>query len=232
MSPKLTLHQGSKGYRFSRDSFLLADFFRFEGVKSILDLGAGAGAVSIPIGFYNSRIDITALEINFELAKQARINASESGLKNYRVVVGDILCATETFGGKVFDAIVCNPPYKKAGSGRLGHDIAKAMARHEVNIRLGDIIEVSSRLLRDGGSLSITMTYERREEYKMFLARNGFFEVRLREVKATAESEPYIFLSEAFYGAKRRLEAPPPLVLRSSGGGDSEEYNLISSRYG
>ncbi len=197
----------------------------------MVDLGAGVGAVSIPIGFYNSQIDITALEIDFELAKQARINANESGLKNYRVVAGDILCATEIFGAKCFDAIVCNPPYKKRGSGRLGSDIGKAMAKHEINIRLCDIIEVSSRLLRDSGSLNITMTYERREEYKKLLASNGFFESRLREVKATEEDEPYIFLSEALYGKGSRLDVEPRLVLRSKSGGDSEEYNLISSRY-
>lgn len=231
MTGKLQLEQGETGYRYNRDSFLLADFFRADDLCQVIDLGAGSGAVSIPIAFHNRGLNLTALEIDEKAAKLSEVNATKSGLKNYRVIVGDILDAKSIFKNKCFDAVVSNPPYKKAGSGRLSPDMGKATARNEIKITLKQLVEISSEILCKQGSLSITMAAERRDEYKKILADNDFYEARYLEVLALPGSEPIIFISEASLGSGRPLTILPPLALRSPDGGDSDEYCRITSRY-
>lgn len=226
------MDQGDKGYRYNRDSFLLADFFRSRNASLILDMGAGVGVVSILIGLENPASKILALEINPGLAALASGNARASGLKNYSVVAGDLMSASSMLGEKSFDAIVSNPPYKKAGSGRLCADTARAIARHEIKMNLDGLLANAARLLKNEGTLTISMLHERRSEYLDKLSSNGFHENRSRLIIPQPGGKPSVFLSEARLGCP--AEAPveePPLVLRTLNGGDSEEFARIASRY-
>ncbi len=231
MRRELILNQDTLGYRYNRDSFLLADFFRPEGVKSLIDIGAGVGVVSILIGRERPELRMIAIEIQEELARQATQNARSSGVENYHVVAGDALQAVNMFGEKSFDSVICNPPYKKAGSGRLSRNSGQAVARHEVMITLKDIVRLSSKLLRPEGSISISMVYDRRREYMDLLHEHDFFETRYREVKPLPDGPVNIFLSEARLDADWGCSVEAPLVLRSNSGQDSDEFKRIVNRY-
>jgi len=228
----LSLSQKETGYRYNRDSFLLADFFNPADIGSLLDLGAGVGVVSILIGMENPHMKITALEINADIARIAAENARNSGLHHYHALAGDMMTAASLFCGVKFGAVVSNPPYRKKGSGRINPDPAKAAARHELKMTMAGLVKASAMILADGGSLSLTMIFERREEYLKELASKGFYESRARLVQSFENSEPILFLSEARFGVRREFAMEPPLVLKSETGGDSPEFNKIIERYG
>ncbi|MBI5814737.1 MAG: methyltransferase [Nitrospinae bacterium] len=227
----LSLNQRETGYRYNRDSFALADFFRPAGAGALLDMGAGVGVVSILIGIENPRIKITALEINPELARLAEENARNNGLENYHVVTGDMMESPKLFSKGTFDAVVSNPPYRRKGSGRLNPDPAKAAARHEIMMTLDGLVKSASHVLKEGGALWITMIHERRDEYCAILARHGFGETRVRDVKSFTGSPPILFLSEARLGHKGNAEEQSALVLKKGDGADSDEFNRIIARY-
>ena len=174
----ITLKQSEEGYRYNRDSFLLADFVDTKKVVRLLDVGAGVGVVSILLGGLNENIKITALEINEQLAICAKQNGETSQLKNYQVVIGDLRHASRMFRAGSFDAIVANPPYRKKGSGRINLDPVKAVARHEIKMTLEDLVNASVILLAENGSLSISMIAERKKEYLALLDSSGFVETR------------------------------------------------------
>ncbi len=228
---KLTLDQEDSGYRYSPDSFLLADFFRADDVKSAADLCAGVGVVSILIGMAHPRVNMTALEIRPGLARRARINARKSGLENYSPVNADIMDAPSLFKGRPFDSVVSNPPYRKFGSGRISPDPGRAIAKHELKMTLGALVEISSRILRKGGSLTIIMAYDRQGEYRSILKADGFCETRFREVITLPGGAPKLFLSEARFHTGEPLATMAPLILRSAGGGDSDQLKKIMERY-
>ena len=198
--PNFTLNQPAAGYRFSQDSFLLAGFFRWTQDGPLADLCAGAGAVSIPIGAVYPQKTIVAVELDPEMACMTRQNAAASGLAGYTVVAADVMTAGSMFKGRPFAHVVSNPPYRKLGSGRLCHDPKKTMARHETRMTLAGLVAAASRMLRPGGTFSIIMIMERREEHLSLLSESGFGEVRFQPAPHQASTPARLFLSEAILG--------------------------------
>jgi tRNA1Val (adenine37-N6)-methyltransferase len=227
----LKLTQGASGYRYNRDSFILADFFDPSGVDLLLDAGSGVGVVSILIGKTHPAMKITALEINPQVATMALANAKENGLARYHAIAGDVMDCANLFAHHKFDAVVANPPYRKAGTGRLNADPVKAVARHELRMTLGGLVKVSASIFREGGSLTLTMIWERRDEYLSALAEHGFYEKRFRQVRSFVDSAPIWFLSEARLNVKMEATETPPLILKTGEGGDSPEFKKILTRF-
>lgn len=229
---KLTLDQDDTGYRYSPDSFILADFFRDEGVNSVVDLCAGVGVVSVLIGMIHPEIELTAVEVRREAAVLALNNARKSGLNKFSAVTADIMSAGNLFKGSPFDAVVSNPPFRKVGSGRISPDGEKAIATYELKMNLSGLVKVSSGILRENGSLTIIMSFDRLSEYRSILKENGFSESRFREVRAGADSAPKLFLSEAKLNTEVKLSVETPFLLRSPRGGDSDDLKNVMARYG
>jgi tRNA1Val (adenine37-N6)-methyltransferase len=223
----LKLAQGASGYRYNRDSFILADFFDPSGVNFLLDAGSGVGVVSILIGKANPAMKIAAVEINPREAAMSKANARENGLARYHAIAGDVMDCANLFRYLQFDAVVANPPYRKAGTGKLNADPVKAVARHELRMTLGGLVKVSASILREGGSLTLTMVWERRDEYLALLAGHGFHEKRFRQARSFAQSAPIWFLSEASFKTQTQMTEAPPLILKTGEGGDSPEFMRI-----
>ena len=99
--------QKKKGYRFSVDAPLLADFIRTRADDEALDLGTGSGIISLLLSVKPFR-RIAALEIQAGLADLARRNVEINGLGDRIEVVEGDLRAYEP--GRRFDLIFSNPP--------------------------------------------------------------------------------------------------------------------------
>jgi len=228
---KLRLDQDDTGYRYNRDSFLLADFIDAAHARTCIDMCAGVGVVSILIGLRYPQLRLTAIELRKDLALRAAANARQSGLGEYSVAVGDIMAASSMFRGRPFDAVVSNPPYYKKGSGRINPDRGRAVARHEIAMSLAGLVGAASRVLKKNGKLSLIMIYERLGEYLSILDENGFSQTRLREVVSFPDGEAKLFLSEATYGAGPECLHMSPFVLKSQSGEDSKEFRELMARY-
>ena len=228
---RLTLSQHDRGYRYNRDSFILASFFDPRGAVSVADFCAGAGVVTALLAVSGKGRRFVALELSPRLAALARRNAEQSGAARVDVIAGDVMSAPALFRGRPFGAIICNPPYRKAGSGRINPDPEKALARHELAMTLEGLVRAAAATLQPGGTLTVVMIHERLDEYLALLARNGFFPARVREVRSFDDGPPVLFLMEARLGEAARADMPP-LVLKSREGGDSDEFKSLMACYG
>src|SRR5512137_544956 len=76
---RVRILQPKKGYRFSVDAPLLADFIRPRPEDAALELGTGSGVISLLLSLKPLR-KITALEIQPGLAGLARRNVELNGL--------------------------------------------------------------------------------------------------------------------------------------------------------
>ncbi len=106
---RLRLIQSGKGYRFSIDAILLAQFVTIKPGDVVVDLGAGCGIISLilllekPVGY------VIALEIQKHLVDQAVRNAALNGFTDRMgVLLGDL--RQVPLGRSIADAVVCNPP--------------------------------------------------------------------------------------------------------------------------
>lgn len=203
--------QKKKGYRFSRDSLLLAEFVNLKDVKKAMDLGTGSGIIAILLAKRSTGLEVTGVELQDDLFDLAMRNVELSSLSDrVEIIKGDIIMLKNIFEEGNFDLIVSNPPYFPAGKGRTGPSRERTMARHEVAITMADIIEVSSFLLMEGGKVSIIYPATRLKEAISAMRKCRIGPGRVRKVY-TSEAE--VVLIEGEKGYERELLEEPPLYL-------------------
>ena len=137
---QLICYQHRHGYRFSVDSVLLAHFCQVQPGDRVLDLGCGSGIVGLILLFLHAEIVVTGLEIQESLINLARRNVRENSLdERMEILAGDARCPGASLAAESFDLVVCNPPYRPVGSGRLSQAGEAAIARHELRATLADM---------------------------------------------------------------------------------------------
>lgn len=118
LNGRLRIIQSQKGYRFSIDALLLADFVMLGDEDIVVDLGAGCGIISLLLAIQKKPGFIVGLELQDELASQAQRNVALNELEEkITVIQGDLRHLPLLTG--FADIVVCNPPYRTAQSGRI-----------------------------------------------------------------------------------------------------------------
>ncbi|NCC69515.1 MAG: methyltransferase domain-containing protein, partial [Clostridia bacterium] len=113
------------------DSVLLADFTNSSGAKKALDLGCGAGVLSVLLLARSPGLSMDGIEIQPEAAELCRKNLNANGWDSSGIVTGDLRDHRKYFRSGAYDLALCNPPYFPAGGGRPAADPARANARSE-----------------------------------------------------------------------------------------------------
>ena len=213
------------------DSVLLADFVPLRGAERGIDLGCGAGILSLLLLCSSEKLHMTGLELREEAAALARENLARNGLgERSRILTGDIREHRSLFSHGSFDLAVANPPYFAAGSGASSPDPARAGAREERDCTLPELCAAAAFLLPTGGRFCLVHRPERLAELLMCMRESGLEPKRLRFVSARAESAPNLVLAEGRRGGRPGLIVEPPLVLQDAEGRESGEVRRIYRR--
>ena len=134
------------------DSVLLGAWADTVGVKTVVDLGAGSGLLTLMIAQRIPGSVITAIEIDSEAAEAAEANIAASPWPD-RCSVRCIDAALYTPCDKV-DLMICNPPYFT--SGLRAPDRQRATARHaEGSLTPLSAIAMAGRWLSERGTLAM-----------------------------------------------------------------------------
>lgn len=207
--------QKKRGYRFSADAPLLADFIRARKTDDILEIGTGSGIISLLLAVRPFR-RITALEIQSGLTGLARRNVALNGLENkIQIVRGDF----RTFDpGRKFDLIFSNPPYIRKATGFLSRVAEKSVAKHEIHGDLADLMRKTAEWLKDKGRAFFVYPERRRKDFVEAAASNGLHVRRTQAIRPRADEPANLFLAELRFavkakGAAVKPEVMPPLVL-------------------
>ncbi len=201
--------QKKKGYRFSVDAPLLADFIRTEASEELLELGTGNSIISLLLSIKPFR-KIVALEIQGSLADLARRNVRLNRLENRIAVVEEDL---RTFDpGRKFDVIFSNPPYIKKRGGQLSASEEKSIAKHELKCDIFDIMRKTAELLGKEGRSYFIYSAKRERDFREAMERNGLLLKTFRQVLPRQGSEANFFLAECGFSSAG-VEIRPPFVL-------------------
>ena len=76
-----------------------------------------------------------------------------NNLENTVSVVCDDLKNAAKYVTNPVDAVVCNPPYRRIGSGEMQKFDHIAMCRHEISATLADIVASAAKILNNRGAL-------------------------------------------------------------------------------
>jgi len=206
-----TLLQKKQGFRFGVDAVILADFYRGKKNSKILEVGSGTGIIPILLCQTKGAQNITALEIQEEMAELAARNVARNSLEdNIKIKNIDVKNLKE---GNSYDCVISNPPYMTIDGKKLNPSDGKAVARHEICLTLAELVENAKRLLKPRGQFYIVHRSYRLGEILMELEKNGFSPKRIKNVYSDRYSEGKLVLVEASKGRKEILSIEQPLYL-------------------
>ncbi len=222
---RLKIFQKKRGYRFSIDAVLLAHFTRVKWGERVIDIGTGSGIISIILALRFPRSGkITGLELQRQLADMARRSVALNGLDDrVDVLQGDIRELPPLLEGKSFDVAVFNPPYRKAGSGRVNPGEERALARHEIRSTVADFLRTANCLLKDGGRVYLIYPARRMIEVLYRMRALGIEPKIMRIVYSRVSSDGDLVLVEGLKGGGEELKVLPPLFVYGDEGGYSKE---------
>jgi tRNA1Val (adenine37-N6)-methyltransferase len=210
----LILSQPERGYRYSLDPFLLADFCRPRRGDLILDLGAGVGVISLLLARRHPSVRVVGIELQPELAGRAARNARDNALAGRCLFIrGDLRDAPRFLPPERFNRVVANPPFRRPGSGATPADHGRACARQELTFTLRDLAGTAAALLRCGGSLDMIHLSERLPEIFRALDACGLEPKQLRLIAPFSGSATRLCLLSAIKGGRPGLRVLPQLVL-------------------
>lgn len=208
---RLRLIQSARGYRFSVDAILLSEFVIIRPGDVVVDLGSGCGIVALMLLATKKIKRVLCLEIQAGLADQAARNAAINGFeRKMSVILGDMRHLP--LSASIADAVVCNPPYRPARSGRTNPDPEKAIARHEILVSLNDILRAAGRILKPKGRLTMVYPAERLADLMVRMRSYELEPKRMRVLYPSYEGEGKLVLVEAMRGGRGGLKILPPLM--------------------
>ena len=223
-------HQAEYGFKLGTDSVLLAHFTNPSRAKRILDLGCGAGVLTVLTAYKAPRGQVIGIEIQPESAEVCKQNMAANGFDPEQILIGDLREHRKLFEAGSFDLVISNPPYFTANSGFTAPDEKRATARDERTCTMDDLCKAAGYLVKWGGAFTVVHRPERLSELFCSLTKYGLEPKRLRLVSYKANSAPNLILVEARRGGKPGLTIESPLILTKEDGSDTEEVKKIYHR--
>ena len=189
----LQLIQSADEYRFTTDAVLLANFCRDMRGKLCVEFGAGSGVISLLLARKKHPRKIVALEIQPQLCDMMQRSVNLNDLHEVVSVVNfDLKNAADVVQNA--DVVVCNPPYRRVGSGEQQLKENIAICRHEIKATLCDVIKSASKVLNNRGNLYLVHQSDRLCEIVTLCQAHGIAVKEILPVCPAPNKEPNLLL--------------------------------------
>ena len=207
--------QNSDYFKFSLDSMLLSNFVGINMSDSKL-LDFCTGNCPVPIILSNSIKNIVAFEVQKEIYELGDESLKLNNINNVKLINDDIKNIGNYYEEGYFDIITCNPPYFKViDSSRINDNSVKAIARHEILIKLEDIVSLAYKFLRDKGKLYIVYRPDRLMDLLKLFNKYKFGVKKLQCCYNNSDSLSSMILIEAMKNGQDDLKILAPLFTEN-----------------
>lgn len=213
---KVIILQNKKGYRFSVDAPILADFLPSLPSEEALEIGTGSGIVSM-LALYKKKFSyITGIEIQEQLSRLARLNAEKNRFHDrFQVIHGDFNTVYPDF--KSARTIFSNPPFFELNRGRLSPNEEIRHAKAETRLNLRQLIKKTSRILNPLGGFYLILPYHRYNELITLSRQTGLYLSRIREVFSFKDGKPERFLVQLSIENVSAEKMEPLIIFKEKG---------------
>ena len=221
----LKIIQNKNGFCFGVDSVLLSDYAKnIKKNSKVIDIGTGTGIISILLCEKTNLSKIYGVEIQSDVAEMASRSSKLNNLQDkFEVINKNIKDIFEVLNPHEYDVVVTNPPYKKVNTGVKSVEDKQLISRHEVECTLEDIIEKSSKLLKDLGEFYMVHRAERLVDIMCLLRKYKLEPKNIRFVHSKENEKPNLILVRAVRSAKEFLKIDKPLVIYKENGEYTDE---------
>lgn len=229
LAEELRIIQSPSVFSFSLDAVLLSRFVNVPHRKGkIVDLCAGNGAIPLFLSA-RTKADIIAVELQDRLVDMATRSVAYNELDaQIQVMQGDVRTVSNELGVEKYDVVTCNPPYflaHEASDKNLKEHVK--IARHEIYLKLDEMIYTSSRLLKQGGKAAYVHRPERLLDIVTAMRANRIEPKRIRLVYPKMGKEANTLLIEGIKDGKPGLKVLPPLYVYNDQNEYTDEVNVM-----
>ena len=209
----LSIFQDQDVFKFSLDSILLAEFVELKNDNlSIVDFCSGNGAIPLILSTKTSSkiVGFEVQERAFELAYGSiKLNKLSRQIK---MVNANLNESFEYVLPESVDIVTCNPPYFKVNpQSNINETKEKAIARHEIETNLEEIVMSSRYILKNKGALYMVHRPERLIEIIDILKKYKFAVKKLQFVYSSYKKNALMVLIKATKNGLDGLKINPPI---------------------
>jgi tRNA1Val (adenine37-N6)-methyltransferase len=206
--------QHRRGYRFSVDAVLLANFIQPRRGDNILDLGCGCGIIPLILAYRNQTVSVTGLEIQPDLAGLAQKNVMlNSRQERISIVQGDLRAIEKYASPGSYDWVISNPPYRKPGTGRINPGNEQARARHEQTADLAAVTRAANWAAKKGGRIAFIYPASRGAAVISELKNSGLEPKKMLSIFSYPGSPASLVIIEAVKQGGEELIILPPFYI-------------------
>ena len=224
----LQLIQSVNEYRFTTDAVLLANSVGDLTGKRAVDLGTGSGVIALLLSQKKNAKLVYGVELQSQLADMAQRTMQYNNIDNVKIINCPMQDAYKVLGGD-YDCVVCNPPYRKCGSGEKQLAPNIALCRHEIAVTLEEVIISAKRLLNTKGSLYLVHQAERLAEICYLMKQNNVEPKVITPVAPRVGAQPNLVIVKGVLGGNVGCILNKPLEILDEKGNYTPQ---IASFYG
>lgn len=218
-------------FNFSLDSILLPNFVEItRRTKKILDMCTGNAPIPLILSM-KTDAKIYGVELQKEVYDLAKETIKINNLENQIELINDnIKNLKKIFDTETFDIITCNPPYfKKKDDSIINENKIKSIARHEIEMKLEDVMIISKALLKNEGSLVLVHRTDRLIEIIELMKKHNIEPKRMRLIYPKVNMESNLVLIDGRKNGKEGLKILPPLYIHND---DSSYTSEVLEMFG
>ena len=203
------IYQDDEMFCINTDTMVLGEFLDIYREDVVLDIGTNTGALMLYASKFNPK-KIVGIDINEKALELAKKNMEMNNVKNWELIHadGNIFRYKEEF-----DVVIFNPPYFKTPSSDKGNNKYLALAKHEDNFSLENMIKCISRNLRNNGTLFFLFQTSRLNEVIKLLNQKNIIVKKLKFVYDANKDFSNVVLIKAVKGAKDGMIVEKPIII-------------------
>jgi len=219
---RVVVKQPAQGFRAGLDAVMLAAAVPARAGGDALELGAGAGTVSLCVARRVEGARVTGIEIDVSLALLANTNAKANGMAEHVTFTAADALALPAHLKRPFDHVFCNPPFH-GDEGEAPPDDAKARAVQDRG-KLAAWITAGVKRTVSGGTFTMILRADRLAEAMATLPDRG---LTLFPLWPRASEPAKRIILQLRQGAKNPLRMLPGFVLHDADGKYTPEADAV-----
>ena len=190
--------------------------------KSVLDIGAGSGLLSLMIAQRFNEVKIDAVEIDENAAAQANENVQSSPFADrINVIRSDV---NSWSNSKKYDFIICNPPFFI--DSLKGPEAARNNARHNISLSQRDLVAILKKYLDANGRACFLWPSAEHQQWENELKTVGLYLYQLLLVKDNEAAKVKRIISTCgFVKPYSIIEAE--LIIKNRDGSYTDDFNAL-----
>lgn len=220
--------QSPSVFSFSLDAVLLANFPKIPKNGTIVDLCAGNGAVGLFVSRH-TKAHIYQIELQAKLSdmgqRSIKLNHLEDQMTMYTL---DLKDSCQKIPSDSVDLLLCNPPYfKDLPTTSKNPNPHLAIARHEINTHLEEVLMISSKLLKVNGRFAMVHRPDRFLEILDLMKKHRLAPKRVQFVYPKKGKDANILLIEGIKDGKiAGFKVAPPMFTYD----ETSNYSIETRR--